>query len=387
MAHERVRHVFSILLKRHRFWPVLGVLGARQTGKSTLFREQVAKKIGAQYVTLDQKDIRDQASKHPALFLDSFTKAPIIIDEVQKAPDLFDAIKQSVDEKKRPGRFLLTGSTDFSQKVGIRESLTGRIGLIRLYPLTLAECAEKKISESWLTHNNPTPFSLSEVSKRLKYGGLPGICFVRADAERGNAFDAWIDTTCFRDLQQIKKSRLSGELAQDILKALSTCTEPTVAELVKKLRVNTRKILTHLEALETLFVVQRIEPHPLGVGKTHYQLFDSGLASHLGADRKKQMQIWLLHECLAQHEYHGHPVRIKFYISRKGSFVDFVIEKNQQLFAYIVTDEESVSTYTRRTAEAFLKKSPHSLVTIIAPCQSETRFSKQILVKPLGFMA
>lgn len=387
MAHERDRHAFDLILKRHRFWPVLGVLGARQTGKSTLFREQIAKKVGAQYATLDQKDLREEATKHPTLFLESFTKAPIIIDEVQKAPDLFDAIKQSVDEKRRPGRFLLTGSTDFSQKVGIRESLTGRIGLIRLYPLTLAECAEKKMSSSWLTQKNSAPFSLSEVSKRLKYGGLPGICFIRSDAERQNAFTAWIDTTCFRDLQQIKKPRLSGELAQDILSALSLSAESTATELAKNLHVNVRKILTHLEGLETLFVVQRIEPHALGIGKTRYHLFDSGLAAHLGADQKKQMQIWLLHECLAQHEYSGHPVRVKYYVSRKGSFVDFIIEKNRQIFAYIVTDAESVSTYTRRTAEAFLKKVPQSLVTIIAPCQSELRFSKHIVVKPLGFMA
>lgn len=390
MPHERARQVLGLILKRYQFWPVLGLLGARQTGKSTLFRDQVVKNVRAKYLTLDQKDLREQANKHPTLFLDQYdlTKTPLIIDEVQKAPDLFDAIKQNVDENRRPGKFLLTGSVDFSRKAGIRESLTGRIGTIRLYPLTLSECLGKSLSNSWLSLKvEEKKYSLAEVTKRLHHGGLPGICFMRSDAERKEAFSAWLDTTCFRDLLQIKGVRLSGELAYEILEQLCILDEPTVVELAKKLKINVRKITTHLEALETLFVVQKVLPDSLGVGKTRYFIFDSGLATHLGANLKRQMQIWLLHECLAQHEYSGQPERVKYYMSRKKSYIDFILEKNRKKFAYIVTDEESVSTYTLRTAEAFIKKEPQSFVTIIAPCQSVLKINPKIVIRPLGDMA
>jgi len=62
-----------------------------------------------------------------------------MIDEVQKAPNLFDAIKLRVDKKRIPGSYFLTGSSSFSSKIGIHESLTGRIAISHLHPLSLAE--------------------------------------------------------------------------------------------------------------------------------------------------------------------------------------------------------------------------------------------------------
>src|SRR5437016_4484287 len=125
MAHTRKRLITGILQKRMKLWPVIGVLGARQSGKTTLLRDILCPVLKSRYVSLDSKTMRDQAQKAPELFLSTEAEEfeNLIIDEVQKAPDLFDALKGEVDRRRKPGRFILSGSTQFSQKFGIRESL------------------------------------------------------------------------------------------------------------------------------------------------------------------------------------------------------------------------------------------------------------------------
>src|ERR1700721_1690114 len=142
MPHLRNRHLLSQIQKSARFWPVTGVLGLRQCGKSTLLNAIL--KLRNQ-VTLDDQDALEDAQISAKNFLAKLD-TPLVIDEVQKVPALFDAIKYNVDRNREPGKYFLTGSSSFSAKIGIRESLTGRIGLHYLYPLTLAEAHRKDFS-------------------------------------------------------------------------------------------------------------------------------------------------------------------------------------------------------------------------------------------------
>lgn len=72
---------------------------------------------------------------------------PVLIDEDQKVLKIFDACKARIDRKRIPGQFFLTGSTQFSERIGIRESLTGRIGMTHFYPLTLSEANEQQFRQ------------------------------------------------------------------------------------------------------------------------------------------------------------------------------------------------------------------------------------------------
>lgn len=385
MPHQRSRHILPLLLKRLKLWPVVGVLGARQVGKSTLLRDHVVPLLKADYRTLDRKELRESASRRPDSFLES--EKPLIIDEVQKVPDLFDAIKARVDEKRVPGRYILSGSTEFSRKTGIRESLTGRIGIFRLHPLTLAESEETRFVDPFVRgETSGSGLSASVLWRRVHHGGMPGICFLRSEEERGAAFDAWLETSCYRDLQQIRGARLEGDLALSILSALPKLSEPSIAELAAILRRDARRIKIHLEALESLFVVVPLNPHKLGVGKTHYYLNDSGLCRHLGGNDQTALKTWLLNEALAQYEYAGVRARIEHYRSSRRSVVDFVIERPEGVSAYIVTDEEAPGTYEFRTAEAFLKKVPQAKVFLLAPVNASHRVEKNIHVVPYQAM-
>jgi len=74
-------------------------------------------------------------------FLAQF-ESPLAIDKITKAPDLFDGIKSKVDKQRIPGQFIITGFTQFSAKLGIRESLTGRIGIVKMNPLCFAKAQQ-----------------------------------------------------------------------------------------------------------------------------------------------------------------------------------------------------------------------------------------------------
>lgn len=97
MPHQRSRLLLPILVKRLKLWPILGVLGVRQSGKSVLLRDLAKPKINhSDYVTLDSKTQRERAALSPESFTELDGAKTLIIDEIQKAPDLFDALKLHV---------------------------------------------------------------------------------------------------------------------------------------------------------------------------------------------------------------------------------------------------------------------------------------------------
>ena len=110
--------------------------GPRQCGKTTLARNLVSEDV--LYRTLDDETIRQAAETDPKSFVIHDAQT-MIIDEIQRVPALLPAIKLVVDRDNRPGQFLLTGSVAVQKLPSVQESLAGRIGKVRLRPLTQAE--------------------------------------------------------------------------------------------------------------------------------------------------------------------------------------------------------------------------------------------------------
>jgi uncharacterized protein len=115
--------------------PVALVIGPRRVGKTTL--AWTMGEDGRTYLTLDDQTALDAARADPAGFIRGLDRA--IIDEVQRVPELLLAIKKSVDEDYRPGRFLLTGSANVLMLPRVADSLAGRMETIRMLPLARAE--------------------------------------------------------------------------------------------------------------------------------------------------------------------------------------------------------------------------------------------------------
>jgi predicted AAA+ superfamily ATPase len=129
------RLVDDALAARLRVMPAVVLTGARQTGKSTLVEMLVPGK--RRYRSLDDFDVRDAARRDPEALLGG--DDPLTLDEVQREPGLLPVVKRAIDRDRRPGRFLLTGSTNLLLMRQVSESLAGRASYLTLWPMTRRE--------------------------------------------------------------------------------------------------------------------------------------------------------------------------------------------------------------------------------------------------------
>src|ERR1044071_2884319 len=129
------RLVTPSLRDRLGVMPAVVVTGARQTGKSTLARELAPG--GRRFLSLDDLDVVDAARHDPDALLGG--AQPVTLDEVQREPDLLRAVKRAIDRRRRPGRFLLTGSANLLLMRRGSESLAGRASYLPLWPMTRRE--------------------------------------------------------------------------------------------------------------------------------------------------------------------------------------------------------------------------------------------------------
>jgi len=130
------RSLQGVLERFSTFYPVLGITGPRQSGKTTL-----AKMLFPHlpYVSLENLDIRTQAQQDLRSFLANYRTTGAIFDEVQHVPELLSYLQGVVDESSQKGRYVITGSQNFALSHHISQSLAGRIGMATLLPLSLAE--------------------------------------------------------------------------------------------------------------------------------------------------------------------------------------------------------------------------------------------------------
>ena len=386
--HLRPRHILQIFEKRARIWPIIGLLGVRQVGKSTFLRRCWASTISAQYLTLDRLETLDRISTDPENFLlaqSDNIATKLIIDETQKAPRLFDVLKLLADEHGKRGAFTLSGSVDFSLHGGIGEALTGRIGLSRLYPFTLDELHGRKFRFKWDKPLAKAQWSAPrEAELWLERGGMPIFCGLADADERGAAIEEWLHSICHRDLLQLKGARYDGLLARRLLAALAKDPERSRAQLARDLDADARTIEKHLKGLEALFIVTRLDPHPKGTGQSRFLLFDAGVAAYLGAPLGSRLNIMVLNAVLAQHEYCGHPrPNLYYYRSRHGSEVDLVLENKIERRAICISSSASPRAFDVRALESFSKLSGIESLEILGPVTEPFQISKRVQVFPL----
>lgn len=131
------RFLIDVLLRRMKFFPIVLLVGPRQSGKTTL-----TKKIGVDseigYSSFDDINNLIGVELDPIGYLNALDK-PIILDEVQRAPEIFLPIKVDVDNNRFPGRYLLTGSANPLLVPKLGDALTGRMAICHLWPLSQGE--------------------------------------------------------------------------------------------------------------------------------------------------------------------------------------------------------------------------------------------------------
>lgn len=274
------------VLTRYSKFPVIALLGPRQSGKTTLVKYYFKNHI---YLNLENPELRAFASEDPKRFLKEYdNKHGIIIDEFQYVPQLLSYIQVEVDEKKRLGYFILTGSQNFLMNQSITQSLAGRVGILTLLPLSLHELQENKLIEN--------------TNKTLLNGSYPRLYEDKIASM--DFYPSYIHTYLERDIRQIAH-------VGDFLifqKFMQLCAARigqllNVAELATQLGVGQQKVKQWISVLEASYIIFLLKPHFKNFNKRltktpKLYFYDTGLACSL-LDIKTP-------EILALSPYRGH---------------------------------------------------------------------------------
>ncbi len=397
--HLRKREIAKIFTKKSKIFPVLGLLGPRQVGKSTFLIHEWAHKLNATYITLDSSIELQKAKKSPEDFLirhtENLTKK-IIIDEIQKAPRLFDSIKFLVDQNRRIGLFTVSGSVEFSNISGVRESLTGRIGLNRLYPLNISELSKSKPARQLIDLlNGKINLKVNNVNLKkhkdtwLERGGIPIFCGLGDKIERSLQIENWIQTICYRDIQELNLNNLNGSIAIEILRLIAHEPLVNISVLAKEISTSRLSVQKHINALESLFIIYKLPNYANRTAHNQYSIFDTALLNYWldiknPISEKLQHKIFLLNEIYSQFQNYGQMTpEIFHYSSDSKSTVDLVIKTKEKITGinlYFKSTEPS--NYELRSINSFLKKYPSANFLIFAPIQEVNKITKNITMIP-----
>jgi predicted AAA+ superfamily ATPase len=273
---------------------IVVVEGARQVGKSTLVERILSNRAGARFLTLDDPDVLAAARSDPVTFVRH--EGLLAIDEIQRAPELLLPIKARVDRDRRPGRFLLTGSAHVLALPRLADTLTGRVELVELWPLSQGEIRRRAEGFVDRLFAGTTSWPVAErldkrqVLERAFAGGFPE-ARVRSPSRRASWFEAYLQTFSTRDVLEIQDidhpRRLRALLA---LVAARTTGLLNVADLGRDARLTETTTHRYLDLLTAALLLLRLPAWSTNrrqreVSSPKCYLADSGLCAHLlGAD-------------------------------------------------------------------------------------------------------
>lgn len=269
--------------------PVVLVSGPRQSGKTTLVR-QIAEKQNSRYLTLDDESTLLSARQDPVGFIRNLDIA--VIDEVQRAPQLLLAIKKSVDEDRRPGRFLLTGSANLMMLPTVADSLAGRMETLTLLPLSQSEIEGR--SGNWIDHafagQIPVPGTAvygNPLIDRALRGGYPE-AISRDNPKRRVAWARqYIDALIQRDVRDIANINKLAQLPRFLRALASTAGQMcNYTQLGGQVGLDGKTAARYVDVLEQMYLLKRIDVWARNrlsrVVKTpKLQFVDSGLLAAL----------------------------------------------------------------------------------------------------------
>lgn len=325
--------------------PVVVVAGPRQAGKSTLATHVVAEANGT-WLTLDDAAMLDAARVDPVGFI-SGRSGLVGIDEAQRVPELLLAIKAEIDRERRPGRFLLTGSTRLLGAPRLADSLAGRMEALTLWPFAQAELGDAGAAPELIDRAfndsigglRPPAVTKAEVLDRAGAGGfLPALA--RSGRRRTAWYDSYVAGVIDREVRAVTDATYLRELPRLLrLCAARTSGELNIADLARDLGLSRPTTDSYLAHLEAVFLIQTVPAWSTNlttrvVRRPKLTITDTGLAARLLGGRLRTdadlagrlIETFVAGELRAQCEWSQTRPGIYHFRDRTGTEVDLVLE-------------------------------------------------------------
>lgn len=292
------RYASRLILEAVTDTRVVLVLGARQSGKSTLTKDIARHDYPATVFNLDNPITRGTAREDPLGFVAGIT-GPAVIDEVQRVPELLLVIKERVDDDPRPGQFILTGSANVLTAPRVYEALTGRVQIVRLWPLAKVEIERSttNIADILFSGRAPdvrgAPTGRPAFVDRVARGGYPE-ALARTPRRREQWFTDYLTTTLDRDLRDIADVRRMEEMPR-LLKVLAGQATDLYRsrQVASSLEISYPTVTEYARLLESIFLVRLMPAWRPGLRAREIHapkvyLTDSGLLAYLlNADERR----------------------------------------------------------------------------------------------------
>lgn len=275
--------------------PVTLITGARQVGKSTLATLFIKK--GFSYVSLDNSRERELARKDPVQFL-QLNPWPLIIDEVQRAPELFEAIEEIVNKEKLQnehnyGMYILTESQMFKLMNNVSESMSGRVSIIHMLPLSRSEIINREedlFDFNLMKINNrakENPLSINELFNDIVHGYYPEL-YSNDLLTSEKFYSDYVETYIERDVSEIVniKDKFAFRRFMEMLASL-TGEELVYENLSKAIEVDNKTIRSWISILLASDIIYLLEPYNENsitkriVKRPKVYFTDTGLACYL----------------------------------------------------------------------------------------------------------
>jgi len=378
------RDLSQAVLAAVREMPVVVITGMRQTGKTTFLQKQPGLDK-RRFLTFDDFPQLASAKSDPDGFVSS--DEPITIDEAHKCPEIFPAIKKAVDRKRIPGRFLLTGSANFSLLRRITESLAGRSVYFEMNPFSRREIARQVQKEPFLKKffENLTIPKNKEIHpiepKEILNGGMPTVCLGEVK-DSSVWFKGYEQTYLERDIREI--SQVENLLAfRNLLHltALRTGQLLSPSQLGRDAKLSAATTSRYLSLFETSFLTFRLNPYLKNrasrlIKSPKIYLSDSGLACYLaGVDRLEfdsrepilgaMFETYIAQNLLSVLNAQWKGAWLYFWSVQGRHEVDFIIEVGRHCIALEI---KFVARWQERDLSglrAFLVTAPHCKAAIL----------------------
>ncbi len=316
------RQLEEVLNRYLTLFPAVSITGPRQSGKSTMLKECLKDKY--QYVTFDKIQNIEDFSSDPQSFIEKYNNK-IIFDEVQRVPQLFNYIKLMIDEDRHNyGKFILTGSSQFSMIKGITETLAGRVGNISLLPFQYLEIPDE------------------EKTGQILFGSYPEIVLRKYDGVF-EWYESYIQNYIERDVRNLSNIGNLRDFKKFInLLAAKTSQEFNASSYASDIGVNYKTIQSWLSILEASYIVFTIEPyfHNLGkriIKRPKVYFWDTGLVCYLTGIRTQELlekgplcgpifENYLISEIFKSIKHQNKEHKLFYFKSNSGFESDLIIE-------------------------------------------------------------
>jgi predicted AAA+ superfamily ATPase len=306
-----------------RQFPIVCVMGPRQSGKTTLVKHLFPK---AQYFSFEDPDVRARVRQDIRGFLTA-SKNVMIIDEAQRVPEVFSYVQSVVDERGKNGQFIFTGSQNYLLLEKVTQSLAGRVAILKLYPLSFAEIQQADKGNISL-------------EKLLQKGFYPAAWKQRVDIAL--LYSSYINTYLERDVRQVQNiSSLSA--FQNFLKMCAGRAGQilNLTSLGNDCGISHTTAKAWLSILESSFIIQLLQPYYENFNKRIVKspklyFTDTGLLCHLlDIENAKQIQThylkgaifenFIFSELVKQYANKGKSAPVYYWRDKTGNEIDFLL--------------------------------------------------------------